>query len=85
MCKRRLKLPNLDNRDVVKCILYILSHLLHVLCLWATSVDQLCSPLVLLNEVKLTMVLRIEITDVTSHCNELLQVRLLILKIKLHE
>jgi hypothetical protein len=49
------------------------------------TVDQLCSSPVLLNEVELVVVLGIEITDVTLCCDELLKVRLLILKVGLYE
>ena len=81
----RSSTSNLDNWHIIKWVLDILFHLLHIYCLWAGPVDQLCSSPVLLNEVELTVIFGIVITDVTPGCDELLQVRLLIHKIKLCE
>ena len=78
---------DLNNRHVVKGIFHILFHwhLLHVPCLWAAPIDQLHSSPVLLDKIQLTVILTIEITDVTLRSDVFLQVRLLVLEIRLCE
>ena len=76
---------DLNDRHIVKGIFHILFHLLHVPCLWVAPIDQLHSSPVLLNKIQFTVILRIEITDVTPRSDVFLQVRLLVLKIRLCE
>lgn len=85
IARRRSSPLDLNNRHAVKGIFYILFHLLHVSCLWAAPTYQLRSSPVLFNKVQLTVIFGIEITDVTPRGDVFLQVRLLVLEIRLCE
>ena len=79
------KPSDLNIWHIIKTCPYVLLHLCDVVCLWTAMVTELCGPLVLLNKVSLTMILWIEVTNVAMTCDELLKVRLLVLKVRLCE
>jgi len=63
--------------------IFTFSSISYMSCLWA-PIDQLCSS-PLLHKIQLAVILGIEITDVTLRGDVLLQVRLLVLEVRLCE
>ena len=79
------KLLDLQVGHIIEACFHILFHLVDVICLWAQAVAEFCCSPVLLYEVHFTVVLQIEVTDMTPGGYQLFQVRLLVDEISLCE
>ena len=73
------------KRDAVKTLLDSVLHLLECLRSGGHMVSSLGRAPVLLNEVKFTIIFRIEITQMTVPLDELLELQTLIYKVRLNE